>query len=76
MHKVPMHRIRDDGKILKAGLMLYLDFQEMKKGRFTNEDDKLKHAVNGLLEWPCNQWNFTDEKVKLALDCSVDSNKN
>ena len=71
-----MSRIAEDGKILKAGLMLYLDLQEMKKGRFTNEDDKLKHAVNGLLEWPCKQWDLTDENVKFALADKTEPNKN
>ena len=62
MHKVPVKH-----KVLRAGLTLYLDLQEMKMGRFTNEDDKFKQAVNGLLEWPCKQWDLTDEKVKLVL---------
>ena len=50
--------------------MLYLDLQEMKEGRFANEDDKLKHAVNGLLEWPCKQWDMTEEKVNESF-CSL-----
>ena len=69
-----MSRVGENGKMLKVKLQSYLNRQNEKEVKlrrgwiFANEVDKFKLAVDGLLHWPCKQWDSVEENANKLFE--------